>query len=120
MSDSLLLVHHFSLATVTGVRPQSRFGELVVRNGIAHAFAEKPQLHEGWVSGGFFVLEPGAASYLDPAAMFEQSALPRLAAEGQLAVYEHPGYWQSMDTYRDMQALNEEWEAGRPGGLARP
>jgi glucose-1-phosphate cytidylyltransferase len=57
---------------------------------------------------------------MDPAAMFEHSAMPRLAAEGQLAVYEHPGYWQSMDTYRDMQALNDEWAAGRPGWLERP
>lgn len=105
------------VATVTAVRPQSRFGELDVRDGIARAFAEKPQLDDGWVSGGFFALEPSAFTYMDPSTMFEQDAMPRLTADGQLAAYEHPGYWQSMDTYRDMQALNDEWAAGTPGWM---
>lgn len=106
--------------SVTGVRPQSRFGELIVRDGLATEFQEKPQLSKAWVSSGFFVIEPGAFAYMDDDAMFERGALPKLASAGELAVYEHAGYWQSMDTYRDMQALNEEWATGRPGWRERP
>jgi len=106
------------LVTVTGVRPpSSRFGELEIRQGLAVSFAEKPQLHEGRVSGGFFVIEPKALSYIKGDEFFERGPLERLARDGQLAVYEHDGYWSAMDTYRDTLRLNEEWSAGHAGWL---
>lgn len=105
------------LVTVTGVRPLSRFGELQIEDGIAVRFSEKPPLHEGWVSGGFFVMEPGALDYIQPGEFFERRPMQQLAADGQLAVYEHHGYWAAMDTFRDVVALNEEWASGRPGWL---
>lgn len=106
------------VATVTGVRPLTRFGELEVRDGIAQSFREKPQLDEGWVNGGFFVFEPRIFDYLDEGATLEREPLERLTAERQLAVYEHSGYWMAMDTYREMQQLNDEWASGEPRWLA--
>lgn len=108
------------LVTVTGVRPFTRFGELMVKDGAAVGFREKPQLEEGWVNGGFFVFEQGALEYLSDDATLEREPLERLVAAGQLAVYQHHGYWAAMDTYRDVQLLNQEWSSGRPGWLARP
>ena len=106
------------IATVTGVRPITRFGELAVSRGIATGFHEKPQLEEGWVNGGFFVFDQRIFDYLDESATLEREPLERLANDGQLAVYEHAGYWTAMDTYREMQQLNEEWASGAPGWLA--
>lgn len=105
------------IATVTGVRPLTRFGELDVKDGVARGFREKPQLDEGWVNGGFFVFEPAIFEYLSEDSTLEREPLERLAAAGQLAVYEHRGFWAAMDTYRETQQLNEEWASGRPGWL---
>jgi glucose-1-phosphate cytidylyltransferase len=103
-----------TLATVTGVHPASRFGELLVNGERVRQFSEKPQTHEGVINGGFFVLECGALDYLsdDPACVLEREPLERLAADGQLAVYRHDGFWQCMDTYRDYQLLNQLWASG--------
>ena len=105
------------IATVTGVRPLTRFGELAVKDGIATGFQEKPQLEEGWVNGGFFVFEQGIFDYLSDDATLEREPLERLTRDGQLAVYEHVGYWTAMDTFRETQQLNEEWASGKPGWL---
>jgi glucose-1-phosphate cytidylyltransferase len=100
-------------ATVTAVRPPARFGELKIRDGLARSFDEKPQIGEGWINGGFFVLEPEVAGYIDgDATVFEREPLERLAQEEQLAVFEHPGFWQCMDTLRDVRQLEERWQAG--------
>lgn len=107
------------LATATGVRPPSRFGELEIRAGLATAFLEKPQLKSGRVSGGFFVMEPAALSFIEGDEMFERGPMERLVAAEQLAIYEHDGYWASMDTYRDMVQLNEEWASGEAGWRRR-
>jgi glucose-1-phosphate cytidylyltransferase len=112
-----LLAFHLeqkTLATVTGVHPASRFGELLVSGNRVAQFSEKPQTHEGVINGGFFVLERGALDYVseDAACTLEREPLERLAADGQLAVYRHDGFWQCMDTYRDYQQLNQLWEAG--------
>lgn len=104
------------LATVTGVRPRARFGRLDVSDGIATAFREKP-LEEGWINGGFFVMEAGVCGYLKVDQSLEAEPLERLANDGQLAVFGHAGYWAAMDTYREAQALNNEWASGRPGWL---
>jgi glucose-1-phosphate cytidylyltransferase len=102
------------LATVTAVRPSSRFGELSIEKGLVTSFREKPQVHEGWISGGFFVFESRLLDYVesDDDAL-EAGPLARLASEKQLAVYQHEGFWQCMDTYREMQLLNEFWADGR-------
>jgi glucose-1-phosphate cytidylyltransferase len=117
--DRLVAFHRQQgrIATVTGVRPLTRFGELDVKDGVARGFREKPQLDEGWVNGGFFVFEPAIFDYLSEDATLEREPLERLASAGQLAVYEHSGFWAAMDTYRETQQLNEEWASGRPGWL---
>ncbi len=111
--DRLLAFHRSSgkLATVTAVRPASRFGELAIENGMVRAFREKPQVADGWINGGFFVFEKRAFDLIRPGdnETLEEAVLERLAAEGELAVYKHHGFWQSMDTYREMTILNDMW-----------
>jgi glucose-1-phosphate cytidylyltransferase len=112
-----LLAHHRQsgkLATVTAVRPSSRFGEIGISNGMVDRFREKPQVTEGWINGGFFVFEKQAFSGIQPDdnVTLEEFVLEKLAAARELAVYQHDGFWQSMDTYREMQLLNEMWESG--------
>ena len=102
------------LATVTAVRPPARFGGLEFNGDLVGEFSEKPQTGEGWVNGGFFILEPGVFDYLDSdQTSFEREPLERLTAEGQLAVYRHEGFWQCMDTLRDVRYLNELWADGK-------
>jgi len=105
---------HGKLVTITGVRPPSRFGEMSVRDGTVSSFNEKPQVSEGLVNGGFLVCERGFFSYLsdDDGCILEQEPLRRLAADGELAAYEHEGFWQCMDTYREWQMLTRWWESG--------
>jgi glucose-1-phosphate cytidylyltransferase len=111
--QALLRFHqsHGRIATVTGVHPSSRWGELVVNGTEVTQFCEKPQLTEGLINGGFFVLNRKVFDYLsdDPTVPFERSPMSNLAATRQLRVYKHDGYWQAMDTLRDMTVLNEEW-----------
>ncbi len=102
------------LATVTGVRPSSRYGELQVQDGVVRMFREKPQVHEGCINGGFFVLERRVLDLVQSDdESLEAGLLARLAEAGELAVYQHEGFWQCMDTYREMQLLNELWRNGR-------
>ena len=103
-----------TLATVTGVRPSSRFGELLLSGDRVAQFSEKPQTNEGVINGGFFVFERKALDYLstDPSCVLEREPLERLAADGQLSVYRHDGFWQCMDTFRDLQQLNQLWGSG--------
>jgi glucose-1-phosphate cytidylyltransferase len=102
---------------VTAVRPIARFGELLVDGDLVKTFSEKPQIENGWISGGFFVFERKIFDYLDEECMLERKPLEKLAQENQLAVYKHADYWRCMDTYRDLEALNQEWASGRPGWL---
>jgi glucose-1-phosphate cytidylyltransferase len=115
--DKLLAFHKSAgrLATVTAVHPSSRFGELAIADGLVKNFREKPQVAEGWINGGFFVFEKAAFDRLRPNdnVPLETGVLEALAAEGQLAVYQHHGFWQCMDTVREMQILNEMWKDGR-------
>jgi glucose-1-phosphate cytidylyltransferase len=98
---------HGKLATVTAVRPPARFGGLVFDGDLVAEFSEKPQVGEGWINGGFFVLEPQVLDYIDADdTIFERSPLERLAADGQLVAYRHEGFWQCMDTLRDVRLLN--------------
>ena len=98
---------HGKLATVTAVRPPSRFGGLVFDGDLVSEFSEKPQIGEGWINGGFFVLEPQVLDYIDgDDTLFERGPLERLASDGQLVAYRHEGFWQCMDTLRDVRLLN--------------
>lgn len=112
----LLAYHktHKKLGTVTAVRPSSRFGELSIENGMVKVFQEKPQVHAGWINGGFFVFE---REVLDLMAgdneSLEQGLLVQLAARKELAVYQHSGFWQCMDTYREMRLLNDLWQSAK-------
>ena len=103
------------LATVTAVRPPARFGGLTLRDGAVEAFVEKPQIGEGWINGGFFVLEPAALDYIEgDESMFEREPLERLAKDGQLSAFRHEGFWQCMDTRRDVELLESLWHNGAP------
>lgn len=97
---------HGRLATVTAVRPPARFGYLDIEGDKVINFGEKNQSDAGWINGGFFVLEPEVANYIngdfDP---FESGALPQLASEGNLMAYHHESFWQPMDTLREKQDL---------------
>jgi len=112
---SLLRFHESrgKLATVTAVRPPSRFGGIEFENDLVAKFTEKPQIGEGWINGGFMVCEPGVLDYLkDDETSLEQVALETLAAEGQLVAYRHEGFWQCMDVLRDVQLLENLWQNG--------
>jgi glucose-1-phosphate cytidylyltransferase len=115
--DALLAFHraHGKIATVTGVHPTSRYGEMKVVDGHVVEFNEKPTVAEGVVSGGFFVFNRGVFDYLgdDPRTFLELEPLQKLARDRQLGVYVHEGFWHPMDTYRDWQHLNELWKSGR-------
>lgn len=113
--NELLAFHraHGRLATVTAVRPSARFGDLCIENNLVTNFEEKPQAGEGWINGGFFVFEPGIFDFIsDDATILERAPLEQVAKRGELVAYQHQGYWQSMDTLRDKQALEELWAAG--------
>ena len=104
---------HGKLATVTAVRPPARFGGLTFDGDLVARFAEKPQIGEGWINGGFFVLEPRVLDYVaGDDTLFEREPLERLAQEGQLVAYRHPDFWQCMDTLRDVRLLESLWEGG--------
>ena len=101
------------LATVTAVRPPARFGGLVFDGDLVAEFTEKPQIGEGWINGGFFVVEPEVFDYIPAdSTIWESEVLERLAAERQLAAYRHEGFWQCMDTLRDVRLLRSLWESG--------
>jgi glucose-1-phosphate cytidylyltransferase len=110
--DRLVAFHrgHGKLATLTAVRPSSRFGEVVIENHMVQVFQEKPQVHGGWINGGFFVFERGVLDLIaGDEENLEQSLLMKLTGMQQLAVYQHHGFWQCMDTPREMDLLNDLW-----------
>lgn len=115
--ERLVAHHHASgrLATVTAVRPSSRFGELGLHGDSVTSFAEKPQTGQGWINGGFFVFHRSIFERLsdDPGITLEADVLHPLADEGQLSVYRHEGFWQCMDTHREMQLLEDYWREDR-------
>ena len=105
---------HGRLATVTAVRPPARFGHLILKDDLVSEFSEKSQVAEGWINGGFFVLEPKALDYIrGDDIIFEREPLERLARDGQLAAYRHPGFWQCMDTLSDVRLLESLWASGK-------
>lgn len=113
--STLLAFHeeHSRLATVTTIRPLSRFGVMDLDTaGVVERFREKPQT-EDYVNAGFFIFEPEVFEYLDDECVLEQEPLEALARDGQLMAYRHDGFWQPMDTFREFQMLNEMWDSGK-------
>lgn len=110
---SLISLHTLKNRTVTltAVRPPARFGGLIFNGDLISEFTEKPQIGEGWINGGFMVVEPKIFDYIPSDAIsLEAQVLDQLAEEGQLAAYRHEGFWQCMDTLRDKRQLEGLWQ----------
>ena len=107
---------HGKIGTMTGVHPSSRFGEMVINNNKVVMFNEKPQVKEGLINGGFFVFNKKFLKYLkeDDNCYLEKEPLENLAADGELMVYPHEGFWQCVDTYRELELLNNLWKSRNP------
>jgi glucose-1-phosphate cytidylyltransferase len=102
-----------TLATLTAVQPQGKFGAVTIQDGKVKTFEEKPKGNSGWVNGGFFVLEPEVVDYIQgDDTMFEREPLQQLTKENQLSAYHHTGFWHPMDTLRDKNELEELWSKG--------
>ena len=113
--NALLEFHrsHGKMVTVSAVRPNARFGELEIKDTQVKTFKEKPQASEGWINGGFFVLEPAFFDLIDnDQTILEREPLELAASMGELMAYSHHGYWQCMDTKRDKDSLEEIWSSG--------
>lgn len=106
-------LRHNKLATVTSVAPPSRFGNLSIENNLVTNFEEKPLDSSHRINGGFFVLSPDIANYIDGnETVWEQEPLRQLTHEKQLTSFEHNGFWQPMDTMRDKSLLEDLWRSG--------
>ena len=106
---------HGKLATVTGVRPPGRFGSLQLEDTMVKGFTEKPLGDGGWINGGFFVLHPRVADLIaDDSTTWERQPLEQLAGSGELRVFRHEGFWQSMDTLRERNLLEGLWKGNPP------
>ena len=107
--------NHGCLATITAVQPQARFGRLELVNDSVIKFGEKIQSNEGWINGGFFVLNRKIADYISGDAMpFESDPLIKLSSEGQLKAFKHFGFWSPVDSLREKQDLEALWNSGNP------
>lgn len=113
--QKLLQFHrsHGRLVTVTAVRPPARFGSLSFNGDLVTEFVEKPLTGEGWINGGFFVVESGALDYIKEDCPWESEPLSNIARDGQLVAYRHDDFWQCMDTYRELQILERYWSSGK-------
>ena len=113
--DQLLSFHHHqkAMVTLTAVRPPARFGALEFNGHKIKHFKEKSIIHEGWINGGFFVIEPQALRYIEKDVMWEHDPMERLAADGNLYAFQHQDFWQCMDTARDLKYLEALWESGQ-------
>ncbi len=105
---------HGKLSTVTAVQPPGRYGALNLDGVTVRGFTEKPKGDGGWINGGFFVLSPKCLDYIvGDDTSWEATSLTKLAADGNLMSYEHPGFWQPMDTLRDKLHLEDLWQRGK-------
>lgn len=115
--DVLLALHRSEgrIGTVSAVRPPARFGGFVLEGNKVAEFTEKPQVGEGWINGGYMVFEPEVLGYIEgDGTILETHVLERLSAEGQLTAYRHEGFWQCVDTLRDLRLLNRICKKGSP------
>ncbi len=106
---------HGKMVTVSAVHPSARFGELELNGNLVTSFKEKPQTTQGWINGGYFVIEPEFFDLINnDTTILEQGPLERAAELGELMSYQHDGFWQCMDTKRDRDSLEDMWETGNP------
>ena len=106
---------HGKMITMTAVRPAARFGELQLDGNRVISFEEKPQMNDGWINGGYFVIEPAFFDLIDgDATLLEREPLQKAVALGELMAYRHEGFWQCMDTKRDHELLESLWTQGAP------
>lgn len=113
--NELLKFHknHGKMITMTAVRPSARFGELEISNGDVLSFKEKPQLHSGWINGGFFVIEPRFIDLIsNDDTLLEREPLEKAVEQHELKAFKHEGFWQCMDTKRDYEYLEQLWSNG--------
>lgn len=113
--DALLSFHrsHGKMVTVTAVHPGARFGELLIEDEQVTSFQEKPQMGQGWINGGFFVIEPRFFDLIaGDATVLEREPMEQVARMGELMAYRHDGFWHCMDTKRDRDTLEELWQSG--------
>jgi glucose-1-phosphate cytidylyltransferase len=114
--DKLIEFHraHAGLVTLTAVRPPARFGALEFDGDCISHFKEKSISHAAWINGGFFVIDPAALQWIEGDVMWEHGPMERLANAGQLYAYRHEGFWQCMDTLRDLEYLESLCAGGNP------
>lgn len=115
--DALLAFHqsHGKMVTMTAVRPAARFGELELDGARVKSFQEKPQLHEGWINGGYFVVQPEFFDLIEgDGTLLEREPLEKITKAGELMAYRHNGFWHCMDTKRDHELLEALWLKGAP------
>ena len=105
---------HGKMVTVTAVHPSARFGELDIEGNKVKSFQEKPQTTEGWINGGFFVIEPEFFDLINgDKTILEREPLEKAAAMGELMAYHHDGFWHCMDTKRDRDVLEDLWSSNK-------
>lgn len=115
--NALLDFHksHGKMITVSAVRPTARFGEVELTGNTVTSFKEKPQMQNGWINGGYFVVEPAFFDLIvDDSTILEQEPLEKAAQLGELMAYRHEGFWQCLDTKRDLELLETLWATGAP------
>jgi len=107
---------HGKIGTMTAVHPSSRFGEISVKDNQVVQFHEKPQTGMGLINGGYFVFNKEFFKYLDEDddCILEKNPIENLARDGELMIYIHEGFWQCVDTYRELEQLNAQWKTSRP------
>jgi glucose-1-phosphate cytidylyltransferase len=111
--SSLIDFHksHGKMVTISAVHPSARFGELAINKNVVTSFKEKPQIDQGWINGGYFVIEPEFFDLIsDDKTILEKEPLESAAGLGELMAYQHSGFWQCMDTKRDRDSLELLWE----------
>ena len=114
--DQLIAFHqnHGKMVTVTSVHPGARFGELEMTEDQVTSFQEKPQTGQGWINGGYFVIEPEFFDLIEEdQTILEREPLERVAKMGEMMAFRHNGFWQCMDTKRDRNNLEEFWRSGK-------
>ena len=114
--DNLLDFHisHGKMVTVTAVRPVARFGEITMDGNSVKVFKEKPQVDQGWINGGFFVIEPEFLNLIDnDSTVLEKDPIEKACAMGELMAYKHYGIWQCVDTKRDVESINTLFNKGK-------
>ena len=114
--DQLIAFHqsHGKMVTVTAVHPSARFGELVMKGEQVRSFQEKPQIGQGWINGGYFVIEPEFFNLIqEDQTILEREPLERASQMGELMAFHHNGFWQCMDTKRDHDNLEKFWRSGK-------